>query len=156
MSGWESTLRMDKFGDFVADVPLTFLQNSGLVCLYFGELEEMDEFMPETKAIVDALLQRLPSLEQTVANAAFEHYQHVSKEVKLIYGNEVEFPFAENATTLLPFYQLRTIYLPAESEEGRFGLGFKCKWEEEHGLGLQFRHWEVVEVGGEAEALSFY
>jgi hypothetical protein len=39
---------------------------------------------------------------------------------------------------------------------GRFGLGFNCDWEEEHGFGLQFRNWQIVEVGGDAEAFSFY
>ncbi|OUJ75845.1 DUF6985 domain-containing protein [Hymenobacter crusticola] len=156
MLNWKETLRFSEFEGLTATVLLDFLRRKEPVSISFGEYGDMTELTSEAEAATEILLQRLPDLEQIVASTAFEHYQNVSREFKRIYGEKVEIPFAADAAALLPFYQLQRIYLPEDSEEGRFGLGFECEWEIEHGFGIQFRNWKIVEVGGDAEAFSFY
>ena len=119
------------------------------VSLHFGGATELTPTMEE---VVNVLLAKLPSMERTITETVFSSYQDMASQ----FGDEDDFPVAADAEALKPFYQLRTIYLPYEHEEGRFGLGFECDWEVEHGFGLQFRNWQIVEVGGEAEAFSFY
>lgn len=33
--------------------------------------------------------------------------------------------------------------------EGYFGICFSCTFEDEHGLGIEFRNYKVKDVGGE-------
>jgi len=151
MSDWRETLRfVDEYEGLIATVQLDFLRRQEPVRVHLNDFSGSAEHSPE--ASVEAVLQHLPILEKTVADAAFEHYQQVYS----LYGKDEELPVVADATALLPFYQLHTIYLPDELEIGRFGLGFECEWEIEHGFGLQFRNWKIVEVGGDAEAFSFY
>ncbi|NVO32376.1 DUF6985 domain-containing protein [Hymenobacter lapidiphilus] len=156
MNNWKEYLRFDQFEGLEARVPLSFLQTESPVRLSFGEYAEGEELPPESVAAVDAVLKRLPALEKLVADAAFEHYKMICREFGRIYGEEFVSPKAENELDLQRLYQLRAVYFPEEPEIGRFGLGFTCDWEEEHGFGLQFRSWQIVEVGGDAEAFSFY
>ncbi|MBC6611027.1 hypothetical protein H8B15_08835 [Hymenobacter sp. BT507] len=157
MSSWKSTLRLTEMEGLVADVQLpNFLQTSAPVLIHFSEFDDREELLPQEETSVDTLLQQLPNLANTVADTAFKHYQWIYKEYRRIYGEQLEMPVAANSVELRSFYQLRTIYLPEEVEKGRFGLGFSCDWEKEHDFGMQFRNWEIVEVGGDAEAFSFY
>ncbi len=42
---------------------------------------------------------------------------------------------------------LSSIYIPLQKTEGTFGITIDSKWEEEHGIGLDFRNYEFVEIG---------
>lgn len=148
MTNWKDTLRTEH-GEMVAQASLNLLQANGPVQIYFGGATELT---PTIQEAVNALLIKLPSMESDIAEATFSSYEEMLAQ----YGDEDGFPVAANSVALKPFYQLTAIYLPEEPEEGRFGLGFECEWEIEHGLGLQFRNWQIVETGGAAEAFSFY
>lgn len=148
MAHWKETLRIEHEA-LVGEATLSLLQADGPVALDFGGSTALT---PAMEAAVDALLARLPSMENNIAEVAFTSYQAIWAE----FHDEDVFPEATDAKALKPFYQLQHIYLPEEPEVGRFGLGFECEWEIEHGFGLQFRNWQIVEIGGEAEAFSFY
>ncbi|MBC6606108.1 hypothetical protein H8B13_04685 [Hymenobacter sp. BT188] len=152
MSNWKNTLRIED-GELMAEVEVYLFQKRSTVPVLF---EGTEELTPEAEAAVEAMLQRLPTLNKVIMDSAFEHYKWIVKEFGRIYGNQVPIPVATDVSTLQPLYELQMIYLPCEPEPGRFGLGFNCDWEEEHGLGLQFRNWQIVEIGGDAEAFSFY
>jgi ribosomal protein S18 acetylase RimI-like enzyme len=154
---WKEALHFnsDDMGLEAAET-LRFLNHEGAVCLRFGEYGDREELLPGEEEAVNALLQRLPGLESVVAEAAFTHYQTICKAYGAAIYAEPSFPRAANATELLPFYRLQTIFFPEDPEAGRFGLGFSCDWEIEHDFGVQFRHWQLAEVGGEAEAFSFH
>lgn len=33
-------------------------------------------------------------------------------------------------------------------DKGSFGLALGCDWDEEHGIGVVFKNWKVIDVGG--------
>lgn len=152
MNDWKKTLRVEH-GELVAGVEVTLLQKHEAIRLHF---EGAAELTPEAEAAVETLLQSLPDLQEAIKEAAFEYYQAIREELGDTQCQELDVPLVADKVALLPYYQLYAIYLPEEPETGRFGLGFNCDWEEEHGFGLQFRNWQIVEVGGDAEAFSFY
>ncbi|WBA40769.1 DUF6985 domain-containing protein [Hymenobacter canadensis] len=156
MNNWKQTVRFDETEGLMADVPLDFVPSKPLVRLMFDLSGQVQTLTPEMAAAAEAVLQQLPGLNQSVAEAAFEHFQMMRQMCGDIYNEEDELLTAADATELQALYQLQTIYFPEEPEIGRFGLSFVCQWEIEHGFGLQFRNWNIVEVGGEAEAFSFY
>ncbi len=135
----------------MADIEISLLQKHNTIPLRFADA---DELTLEAEAAIEALLRRLPSLENTIEEAAYQFYTELS-EYRLKHNYQVDMPFASDNKALLPFYHLLKIFLPDEIEEGRFGLAFSCDWEEEHGFGLQFRDWQIVEVGGYAQAFEF-
>ncbi|UOQ78739.1 hypothetical protein MUN84_09495 [Hymenobacter sp. 5516J-16] len=152
MSNWKDTVRTDEFDDLVAEVSLNLLQATEPVRLCFG----VDTTLEEAKAaevVVNELLQKLPSLEGTIANAAFKYYQLLVKALSE-YGESYSLPVADDAAALRQFYQLMAIHLPFELEAGHFGLEFRCEFEEEHGMGIRFRNWQIEEVGDGSEAFS--
>lgn len=152
MSDWKDTLHIEH-EDLMAEVPVDLFGKHALVPVLF---EGVTELTPLAEAALNSLLQRLPSLEAIIVDTAFEHYQRVAEGFKTIYGRPLDMPVVTNAAALLPYYHPYSIYLPEEPELGRFGIGFGCEWEEEHGFGIQFRNWHIVEIGGDAEAFSFY
>lgn len=155
MSEWLETVREEPCEGIIAEMPLSFLQREGSVRLCF----DVDATVANAKAAsasVNQLLNRLPSLESTVADATFKYYLFLVKAFRKMYGCEVRLPKAANADALKSFYQLTTIYMPEEDElkGGRFGLGFECDFDIEHGLGIRFCDWQIEEVGEESEVFS--
>lgn len=143
MSNWKQTVQFED-EELTAQVAVPGLKTMNAVRVHFLEA---DELTSAAEAALDALLQKLPELEPAIIRAAFENYQHISKEFGRIYGDEVRLPVAANAQDLRSFYWLVTLYLSYKPELGEFGLGFGCDWEEEHGFGLYFRQWQIVDNG---------
>jgi hypothetical protein len=45
---------------------------------------------------------------------------------------------------------------PEEScDDGSFGFTLDCTWDDEHGLGINFRNWKITDVGGMDVALIY-
>jgi hypothetical protein len=52
--------------------------------------------------------------------------------------------------------KLLTLIAPAEicifpeelCDDGSFGFTLDCTWDDEHGLGVNFRNWKITDVGG--------
>ena len=149
LNDWQETLRIE-FDQAVADVHLDFLQYSGPVRLYFNVDTTTVEAAKALSDSVNRLISRLPSLEDAVADAAFKGYSLLAEQI----GEEEHFPKAHDVKSLLPFYRLTAVYLPTEPQEGHFGLGFECEFEEEHGMGIRFRNWQIEESGDESVAFS--
>lgn len=51
---------------------------------------------------------------------------------------------------LLELISPEEIYIKPEEEckKGSFGFALGCRWDEEHGIGVAFKKWKVIEVGG--------
>ena len=149
VNDWTKTLRIE-FDQAVADAHLDFLQHSGQVRLYFNVDTTTVQAATAFTDSVNQLLGRLPSLQNAVADAAFDGYSLLVEQL----GKEESLPEANDAKALLPFYKLTAIYLPNEPQEGHFGLGFECEFEEEHGMGIRFHNWQIEESGDESVAFS--
>lgn len=154
MSEWQESLRVDEYEGVRAEVPFTFLNHKGLLKLSFNVDTTTVEEAKNVGGFVNQLLERLPALEDAVSAASFKYYKFLVDAFRKSYGNEVQLPVAIDTESLKPFYQLTTIYLPNEFEEGYFGLGFECEFEREHGLGIRFRNWQIEEVGDESEGFA--
>ncbi len=155
MSDWQKTLREEEYEGVTGEVSLVFLRQLRTVRLSFIAYATTVDEAKAAEPIVNQLLSRLPALEATVATAAFAHYLFLVEAFRTSYGDQVQLPEAADAEALKPFYQLTTIYLPNEPEAGYFGLGFECEFEEEHGMGMRFRNWQIEEVADHEAAFSF-
>ena len=152
MSEWQDTLRVSEYEGVLAEVPIPFLQHESLVRIIFNVDTTTVEEAKQVERFVNQILNRLPSLEKSIATASFKYYQFLVEAFR--HDEEVQLPVATDAESLKQFYKLTTIFLPNEFEVGYFGLGFKCEFEIEHGLGIRFRNWQIEEVGDEEQGFS--
>lgn len=91
-------------------------------------------------------------------NSIMNYYREVYPDYKLglkIGGADAEtieeyLPKEINRKVLLRLIEPSEIFISHElnCSDGKFGFGLECSWDVEHGLGVLFDNWEVVDVGG--------
>jgi hypothetical protein len=66
-------------------------------------------------------------------------------------------PKEMNREKLLNLLTPSEIYINPEEEceLGSFGFGLDCEWNPEHGLGVYFDNWEIIEIGGMDVAFGY-
>lgn len=118
---------------------------------------------PPTEAQKKALAFQLESGKQVTAallTALRRHYNKWRPRFKDFLAEEYErlMPAIKADAELLPLIELYTVYVhPAESDGMAYvGLGFRCTWDIEHGLGAILHRDTVVELEGADIAFNWY
>lgn len=116
-----------------------------------------DKVYPKQSALVSELIKDESKWLNDAVNGILDYYQEVYldyRDALASWGTDEEtieeiLPMEIDAEKLLTLITPVEIYINPEEEcaPGRFGLGFECEWESEHGLGVSFNEWDVNEVG---------
>lgn len=118
---------------------------------------------PPTDAQMQALSFLLESCKHVTAAllvALRRHYDEWRPRYEDFLGEEIErlMPAIKTDTELLPLIELQSVYVhPAESEGVAYiGMGFRCTWDVEHGLGVILHRDTVVEIEGADISFNWY
>nr|WP_275978010.1 hypothetical protein [Idiomarina rhizosphaerae] len=60
---------------------------------------------------------------------------------------DVHAPLVNSAEDLAPVMLYQSLFIPSWKDLGTFGMGFWAKWEVEHGVGIKFESWRLLEAG---------
>ncbi len=114
---------------------------------------------PRQLRILRAVLSYPRDLKGEFQRRLFEHYrQHVYGRIEFLDEDDGDVtdqcaPRLEEAGQVWGLIEGPGVFIRpccrAEDEAAvTFELDFTCSWDEEHGLGVRYRDWEVVRVGG--------
>ncbi|QOR35883.1 hypothetical protein IMX26_03430 [Clostridium sp. 'deep sea'] len=140
---WEGKLLLDNWNDFYREeIQLTLNIGGDSIIDEVTEIHELgySYLISEQKEILEIIL-----------NAVFEQYSSWQDEYDYDEDEKVTFmPDISNATDLKPLiYPEKVLIMDVEVEKMPYiGVQFRCKWDEEHGLGIMLYKDRVVEVGG--------
>jgi hypothetical protein len=111
----------------------------------------------EQAATFSHFLEKQLEIRRLVLQAVFDDYPRLRE----CYGDFVDpkdMPEISSPEGLLELIRPNTVHVMAKAKAGftRVGISFRCKWDEEHGLGVSTHHGKVVAMGGADEAFSEY
>ena len=113
---------------------------------------------PRQVRIVQAVLDYPHDLREMFEHKVFDYYQNH------IYG-AIDFGSPEDDQECAPQLAesgqiwrlisgpelwIKQVYLDEHVDAVEFTMAFGCTWDEEHGLGVRFRDWQIVRFGGAA------
>lgn len=114
---------------------------------------------PRQVRIVRAVLDYPHDLRGLVERSVFDHYQeHVYGAID--FGSpEDDQECAPQLTESRQIWKLisgaelwiKSVHRDEHEAAVEFALKFYCTWDEEHGLGVRFRDWQIVRIGGAAD-----
>lgn len=140
---WEGNILLDNWNGFYKEeIQLT---------LNIGGDSSIDEITEIHELGYSYLISEQKEILETILNAVFEQYSSWQDEYDYDEDEKVTFmPDISNAMDLKPLiYPEKVFIMDVEVEKMPYiGVEFRCKWDEEHGLGLMLYKDRVVEVGG--------
>lgn len=140
---WEGNLLLDNWNEFYREeIQLT---------LNIGGDSIIDEVTEIHESGYSYLISEQKEILEIILNAVFEQYSSWQDEYDYDEDEKVTFmPDISNATDLKPLiYPEKVFIMDVEVEKMPYiGVQFRCKWDEEHGLGIMLYKDRVVEVGG--------
>lgn len=154
---WISALRQDD-DLLVGNLSLPFLtQTEPVEVCFIGQESGVTE---EQIATLSGYLAKADTIHQEALLRIFADYKISQESYRQAFREWGEDP-DENAPRItrpeelatLLLYQ--TLFIPARTEVGTFGMGFWAKWEREHGIGLRYLEWKLSEAGENAIHFSF-
>ncbi len=141
---WEGSLLLENWNKFYGK-ELQLILNIGGDCI-------IDEVTETHESGYNYLISKQKEILETIFNAVFENYSTWQEEYGYDENEKAMFmPDILNATDLKPsIYPEKVFIMDVEIEKMPFiGVQFKCKWDEEHGIGIMLYKDRVVKVGGD-------
>ena len=140
---WEGSILLEEWNKFYGE-NLKIMLNIGGDCI-------IDEVTEIHESGHNYLILKQIEILKTILNAVFENYSTWQEE----YGYDdkekaIFMPDILNATDLkLLLHPEKVFIMDIEIEKMPYiGAQFKCKWDEEHGIGIMLYKDRVVKVGG--------
>lgn len=140
---WEGKIQLDNWNKFYGE-ELNLILNIGGDCI-------IDEVTKIHENGYNYLISKQQNMLEVMLDTVYEHYSTWQEE----YGYA-----ADEKELLMPdifrSVELKTLLYPEKvfimdievNEVPYIGVQFRCKWDEEHGVGLMFYKDRVVKVGG--------
>jgi len=160
MKDWTKNLKLD--GD---ELVTFFNSNFYNTDIYIRLMGTNDKVHEKQSNLINEIISNNLDWQSKSVSAIVEYYKKSYEDYRIGWqmgGADEEtidkfLPKDINSKKLLTLITPSEIYIKPEEncEEGTFGFGLECEWDEEHGLGVFFRDWVVFEVGGMDVSFSF-
>jgi hypothetical protein len=153
MNNWKDNLK-EEDGDFVTNFTSS-VYNCSIDVRFIDCPEGPTKFKSN---FLDEIIQKEQEWLNTCYPQLLKDYQEIYKIVKE--GTLMESIPAEQLAEWYPdnvdLSNIKSMLTPveiyistsSEKERGNFGIGFNCTWDVEHGAGIAFEAWKIVESGG--------
>lgn len=111
-------------------------------------------------ATLGGLFERVSDIRGQVLDRVFGDYQKVVEKYRKAYREwgedpDKNAPLVAGPEQLAPLLEPTSLFIPANYGAGTFGMGFWSRWEQEHGVGVQFVLWHLTDVGESAIHFDF-
>lgn len=159
MKNWKENLelRFDELYSFYynqffkAKIEIAFLDSSKLVAAQESLVNEIiDKEKKWGPKVIEAIIIYYKKTYSDYKNG-WEMGGADAKTIEKVLPKEID------KEKLLPLIELSEICIAPEQncESGSFGFALGCDWDEEHGLGIAFKNWKVIDVGGTDVAFNY-
>jgi len=146
---WLKSLRRED-DLLIGEMDLSFLGNSNKVEICFIQ----DNDCPSLSQI-DTLAGYIKDLDKfhcVSAKAIFDAYKESNDLYRgafIEWGeNPDEFaPIVSQKQELESLVIYQSLFIQASESPGEFGMGFWCRWDQEHGFGIKFVDWCINDIG---------
>lgn len=103
------------------------------------------------KSTIDSIIKNQESFVEDIRKGIFEYYTFLWNDYLKDFEDEIKYPNPKiNGSQIIDsMIKPKAIHLASKINEGYFGICFRCTFENEHGLGIEFRNYKVKDVGGE-------
>lgn len=117
-----------------------------------------NEISENHTATINSILQNQELLIEDIRKGVFEYYTFLWNDYLKDFEDEIKYPNPKLNTSHVvdPMIKPKAIHMASKIEVGYFGVCFRCTFEGEHGLGIEFRDYKVKEVGGEDVGFSLH
>ena len=116
------------------------------------------EFSETHKTTIDYIIMNQESIVEDIRKGVFEYYTFLWDDYLKDFEDEIKYPNPKiNVSQIVDsMIKPKAIHMANKINEGYFGICFSCKFEDEHGLGIEFRNYKVKDVGGEDVGFSLH
>ncbi len=103
------------------------------------------------KTTIDYIIANQQSFVEDIRTGVFQFYTFLWNDYLKEFEDEIKYPNPNiNSSQIIDLMiKPKAIHMAGKINEGYFGICFSCKFENEHGLGIEFRNYRVKDVGGE-------
>ena len=110
------------------------------------------------KKTVDYIIANQESFVEEIRKSVFEYYSFLWNDYLKDFEDEIKYPNPKlnDIHIIDSMIAPKAIYMASNVNEGHFGICFKCLFEDEHGLGIEFENYKVKNIGGEDIGFSLY
>lgn len=142
----------------VGELHVPFLQQKESIEVCFvGQKRAVTESQQKTLL---GYLEQLDTIHQQAVERIFTDYQtnvDIYRRAFQEWGEDPDehVPLINSAEDLAPILLYQSLFIPSWKDVGTFGMGFWAKWEVEHGVGIKFEGWRLLEAGGNAVHFCF-